>query len=245
MGKPLDYNPIALNYSKTRSAVPWVTEPLMNAVTDFPAGSGILEIGCGTGNYIIELSNALPAYNYYGFDLSEEMLKVARSRSDKVNFIRGDAEMVFPFYGAEFNLCFAVDVIHHIVDIKNFFTETSRCLKPNGEFILVTDLEENMKKRSLSKFFPEILNVEMERYPSLELIISSAANAGFHHACTRLAEGYRDIDEEFFDSVKNKCSSSMRLITDEQHKKGLERILVAKEKGEKWFSSYSILKFIK
>jgi SAM-dependent methyltransferase len=245
MGKPFDYNPIALNYSKTRSSVQWVIEPLNNAVKDLPADSGILDIGCGTGNYIIELSNTLHGYDYYGFDISDKMLKVARSRSDSVKFLNGDAEKAFPFKDGIFYLCFAVDVIHHIVDIRNIFSEIFRCLKTKGKFILVTDLEENIKKRSLSKFFPEILNVEMERYPSLELIISSAGHAGLHHACTILAEGYRNIDDEFIESVKRKCSSSMRLITDEQHQKGLERIRIAKEKGEKWFSSYSVMNFIK
>lgn len=245
MGKPFDYDPIALNYSKTRFTVSWVTEPLVTELKKLPIGSNILEIGCGTGNYVIELFNILSVHNYYGFDLSEEMLKAARSRSGKVNFLKGDAEKAFPFNDDFFILCFAVDVIHHIVDLQNFFNEIYRCLKPKGEFILVTDLEENMKKRSLSKFFPEILKVEMDRYPAADLILKSAKHAGLAHIRTELAEGFQKIDDEFIKRVKSKCSSSMRLITDEQHRKGLERITEAKAKGGKWLSSYSILIFKK
>ncbi|MFI5144767.1 MAG: hypothetical protein ACHQJ4_04160 [Ignavibacteria bacterium] len=75
--------------------------------------------------------------------------------------------------------------------------------------------------------------------------MTGTGHAGLHHISTSLAEGYRNIDDEFIERVKRKCSSSMQLITDEQHQKGLERIRIAKEKGEKWFSSYSVLKFIK
>lgn len=245
MGKPLDYNPIALNYSKTRFAVPWVIEPLVGYTAIMGSGSAILEIGCGTGNYIIELSGRIHHNRYFGFDVSEEMLKVASSRSKEVKFIKGDAEHSFPFSDSGIEMCFAVDVIHHIVNLQNFFNEIFRCLKPDGGFILVTDLEENMKKRSLSKFFPEILQVELNRYPSYEQIIECSKNSGMQIQKIVNAEGYHDINEEFLIRVRSKCSSSMRLIPDDAHKRGIDMLLEAKKRGEKWFSSYTVIIFKK
>jgi ubiquinone/menaquinone biosynthesis C-methylase UbiE len=245
MGKPFDYNPIALNYSKTREAVPWVLEPLINHISRLSPNSKILEIGCGTGNYVIGLASSVTQYKYYGFDISVEMLKIAKTRSVVVNFVSGDAENVFPFEDEHFDFCFAVDIIHHIINIENFFNETSRCLSRKGKFILVTDLEENIHARSLSKFFPEILQVELDRYPSYDSIMYEAKQAGLNLKASQLAEGFRDINDDFIDKVKSKCSSSMRLIPDEAQKRGVERLLIAKIAGEKWFSSYTILIFEK
>lgn len=245
MGKPFDYNSIASNYSKTRMAVPWVLEPLREQIKKLKINSKILEIGCGTGNYIIEVSELLKEYQYFGFDKSDEMLNIAKSRSSRIVFEKADAEGKFLYENKVFDFCFAVDVIHHIVNIQNFFNEAHRCLKLNSSFYLVTDLEENIRKRSLSKFFPEILQVELDRYPSLDSIKKSAGNSGFNLFQIIPAEGYSDINDDFIEKVKSKCSSSMRLITDEQHKRGVERLLKAKESGEKWFSTYSIHVFNK
>lgn len=245
MGIPFNYDPFAPIYQKTRTAVKWVLDPLNALVKDLPVQSNILEIGCGTGNYIIELSGTFPDHKYSGFDISDEMLRIAKNRSNKINFEKVDAEKNFPNKGIIFDFCFAVDVIHHIVNIQNFFTETYKCLKQNCLFALVTDLEKNIRGRSLSKYFPEILKVELERYPSFDLIKSSAFNAGFSLSEIIPAEGYRGIDDDFIDKVKSKCSSSMRLITDEEHNRGVERLNKAKSSGEKWFSTYSILVFNK
>ena len=205
----------------------------------------MLEIGCGTGNYIIDLSKLVSGNNYFGFDISDEMLNIAKSRSNVVEFKIGDAEKVFPYGSSCFNCAFAVDVIHHIVNIENFFKETARCLKPKCSFLLVTDLENNIKNRSLSKFFPEILQVELDRYPTFESLKKFSLKSGLFLDKIIKAEGYREIDDEFIEKVKRKCSSSMRLISNEAHSLGIERLIIAQKNREKWFSTYSILKFEK
>ena len=43
-----------------------------------PAGSPVLEIGCGTGRNLISAAHAYPQARFFGLDISEEMLKTAR-----------------------------------------------------------------------------------------------------------------------------------------------------------------------
>ena len=135
MGKPLDYNAFAQTYAETRTAVPWVFKPLLREIEKLHQSSVILEIGCGTGNYIIELSEKLTGNIYNGFDLSEDMLKAANSRTDKIEFKTGDADSKFPYPANFCELAFAVDVVHHIVNYYIFFKESKRVLKPNGLLI--------------------------------------------------------------------------------------------------------------
>jgi ubiquinone/menaquinone biosynthesis C-methylase UbiE len=86
VGKPLDYNVFAQTYAETRSAVTWVTEPLLREFEKLQHPSVILEIGCGTGNYIINIYERLPGNIYKGFDISKEMLKAAKTKTDKIEF---------------------------------------------------------------------------------------------------------------------------------------------------------------
>jgi ubiquinone/menaquinone biosynthesis C-methylase UbiE len=73
------------------------------------AVSKVLEVGCGTGNYIVALES-LVGYSCWGIDQSEQMLFKARERSGKISFQLGKAERL-DFPQDFFDLVFSVDVI--------------------------------------------------------------------------------------------------------------------------------------
>lgn len=245
MGKFQNYDDYASEYAHTRYAFNWILEPLIKEASVLPVGSTIAEIGCGTGNYIIALSKELPGYSYKAFDISNEMLNIAKSRSDVIEFKIGNADVSFPYPNNSFNFSFSVDVIHHIENIKVFFNEVGRISKPGSLFILVTDSEENIRKRSLSKYFLEILEIELQRYPPIKELEETAKDFGMKLLETKEAEGLIDLDDNFVSSLERKCASSMRLISEQKHRKGMDKIKEGKKKGEKWLSSYSVLKFRK
>lgn len=80
----MDYDDYAKHYAHTRWAVPWIVGPLIAEAGGLPRGARIVEVGCGTGNYVIALSQAVPQYAYGGFDRSDEMLAVARQRWGRI-----------------------------------------------------------------------------------------------------------------------------------------------------------------
>ena len=245
MGKPMDYNDFAKTYAETRSAFPHITEILVNEFRKLKSPFVIVEIGCGTGNYIIELSGSLPGNIYKGFDLSTEMLKIAKSRTDKIEFIQANADKKFPYPDSLADAAFLVDVIHHIVDYNIFFGECKRILKTKGILIIITDTENDFYKRSGTKFFPETLRVELERYPTLEELNKFAFTNSLIIRRTEHSEKASDIDDDLISKIEKKRSSSLRLISESAFLEGLNRIRNAKLKGEKWFSSYTILKYQK
>jgi S-adenosylmethionine-diacylgycerolhomoserine-N-methlytransferase len=61
------------------------------------AGDTVLEMGCGTGRNLISVARAYPDCQLYGFDISEEMLKTAKSTvaraglTERIHLVQGDA----------------------------------------------------------------------------------------------------------------------------------------------------------
>ena len=243
----MDYDVYAEKYAQTRWALPWIANPLVSEAKHLPRQSTIVEIGCGTANYIIAISKEFEQLHYKAFDISEEMLRVARSRSNDINieFQIGNAESRFPYRDQECDMMFTVDVIHHIAALDIFFAEALRVLKPGGRLLIVTDSEENIRRRSLTKFFPEILQIELDRYPKLEELNQSAEVAGFIIHSSEKMEGHIDFTDDFISALEKKCASAMRIISQEAHKRGLSRVKVAQKKGEAWFSCYTLLKYDK
>ncbi len=245
MGKPMDYDSFAAVYSETRSAHKGIAQVLIDELKSLNSKAEIIEIGCGTGNYIIELTKVFPDNIYRGFDISREMLKIAKSRTDMVEFIQANADVNFPYKDAAADGAFLVDVIHHIVEYNIFFNECSRILKPGAMLIIVTDTEDDFYKRSGIKYFPETLRIELERYPTSYELNHYAGSSGFSPVYSKHLVNEFEIDDKLVSAIEKKRSSSLRLIPEEVFREGLKRVRMAKSEGEKWLSSYTILKYQK
>lgn len=240
---PTDYDGYAPTYAWARSAVPWVIDPLAAIVAGLPSGSTVLEIGCGTGNYIHAFSTRRPDLGYVGFDLSEQMLREARSRAGSALFLCGDATRAFPCADSICGLAFSVDVVHHLDHLPTFFAESARVLAADGQLVIVTDSERTWEHRSLTTFFPELMPIEIARYPLLSEMHADAAAAGLRLVEAEIIKGRIPLTDEFLAQLGAKCSSAMRLITDEQHRTGMARVRDAQNRGEQWVSCYEMLRY--
>jgi SAM-dependent methyltransferase len=245
MAQRLDYDRFAETYAATRSAVPWILEPLLQAARQIDAGATVAEIGCGTGNYIRALAEAVGDREFVGFDVTEEMLALARRFPSVVRFLHGDAEQRFPLDDASCRLAFAVDVVHHLEAFDIFFSEAARSLAAGGRLLIVTDSEENIRTRSLTTFFPEVLEIELARYPAIAVLERRAARAGLRLHRTEFAEGRVALIDDFIAKLDRGCSSGLRLISREAQRAGIARLLKAAKHGDAWHSCYSILYFEK
>ena len=241
----MDYDAFAPTYAWSRRPHSWVLRPLVEFVDRLPANTAVLEIGCGTGNYIRTLAASRLDFACVGFDLSGPMLREARAFGSRVGFVRGDAARAFPFADQSFHLAFAVDVVHHIDDLRRLFAEAYRTLHPDGRLILFTDSEDTLKRRSLTTFFPTILAVELARYPRILSLNKEANRSGFRLLRQGSATGSVPLDDAFVNSLAARCASSMRLITSAEHKQGMARVRRARERGESWFSCYDVLEYVR
>ena len=107
----IDYGRIAREYALHRKIHPEVLRDLL-AESGIHGGSSVLEVGCGTGNYIAAVESAISC-SCWGIDPSSEMLAEASERPGSVTFQAGRGKQL-EFSTSFFDLVFSVDVIHHL-----------------------------------------------------------------------------------------------------------------------------------
>jgi ubiquinone/menaquinone biosynthesis C-methylase UbiE len=232
------YAEIAPDYARHRRVHPEVFRQLV-ATAPIQASTRLLEAGCGTGNYICALSEAVSC-PCWAVDPSEQMLAQARPRSSTVQFLRGQAEQL-EFSSAFFDVVFSVDVVHHIGDRRRAFAEAWRVVRPGGRLCIVTDSEEILRTRQpQSKYFPETVAVELARYPSIPTLRGELAEAGFGQLTEAEVE-YRTLLPDL-KPYRAQVFSSLRLISKEAFARGMAELERDFQSGPvPWISRYLML----
>lgn len=112
----------------------------LNLIEKTP-GQKVLDAGCGNG--IVGVNVLRKGYDWYGFDISGEMVKRARDLlrdegQDPDRAFSGDVyHMAFP--DRTFDTVLLLGVLQHLPDHEQIFSEIHRVLKPEGELIVSLD----------------------------------------------------------------------------------------------------------
>ncbi|HEX6447655.1 MAG TPA: class I SAM-dependent methyltransferase [Streptosporangiales bacterium] len=97
-----------------------------------------LELGCGTGFFLLNLKQAGVLDEGHVTDISPGMVEAARRNAAELGFeIDGrvaDAETI-PYDDDTFDLVVGHAVLHHIPDVERAIREVVRVLKPGGRFV--------------------------------------------------------------------------------------------------------------
>lgn len=214
----VDYDKIASDYVQHRQVHPEVLKRLVS--TGNPSrNSKVLEVGCGTGNYILAMKR-LVGSQCWGVDPSQGMLARARSRSGGIYLHLGRAEDMC-LRSDCFDLVFSVDVIHHIEDRPACFQEAYRVLASGGKVCTVTDSEWIIRHRwPLAGYFPETVEPELERYPRISELRGLMEQAGF----SRMNEESVEFPYQLTDiqAYRDKAFSALHLIPKDAFRRGVE-----------------------
>jgi SAM-dependent methyltransferase len=119
---------ISITYKGAKSSYP---EKFCKYIfSDFSKDSKILDVGCGNGDFTLEISKL--GFGVYGIDIGEE-----NKLGDK--FVKVDLQNgTYPFSDNSFDVVFSKSVIEHMRHPDFLFDEVSRILKPHGVFICLT-----------------------------------------------------------------------------------------------------------
>lgn len=109
--------------------------------------SKILDVGCGTGDFSLQIQRYVKDADVFGIDLLEDMLQKAMEKV-KIRAIAGNA-CFLPFVSHSFDGITLGFVLRHI-PIQGFIKEAMRVLKPGGKLII---LELSFPKSSVIRFF--------------------------------------------------------------------------------------------
>lgn len=211
---------VAAAYARNRTAMPAVVGALLDGA-QMTCRSRVLEIGCGTGNYIHAISEATGS-TCYGLDRSEAMLRHARASCGHGGFLRGDATQL-AFSDESFDLVFSVDVIHHIAARAHYFAETYRVLRPRGWVCTMTCSEDLLRDYLvLSRYFPDTVPINIARYPSVSALRASMTRAGFRDVSEVIVSDFVEVTDS--SRYADKAYSVLHRISEDAFKRGLARL---------------------
>ncbi|KAB8163311.1 methyltransferase domain-containing protein [Streptomyces sp. 3MP-14] len=115
---------------------------LLHAGTHYPAGSGVLEIGCGVGAQTVHLVRRSPEARLMAVDRSAESLAAARARVAEhapgalVEWRQADL-FDLPFAEGEFDHVFVCFVLEHLSDPIAGLERLRRVLRPGGSLTVI------------------------------------------------------------------------------------------------------------
>jgi len=114
---------------------------LLNGDTRYPAGSLVLEAGCGVGAQTVILARNSPQARFVSIDVSAESLahaeaRVRRAGIDTVVFHEADI-FDLPFPRQSFDHVFACFVLEHLADPGRALSRLRSCLKPGGTLTVI------------------------------------------------------------------------------------------------------------
>lgn len=217
----------AASYAKHRGVWPEILQPLLlNSAID--RESRILEVGCGTGNYIIAVQ-AIAGCEAHGIDISEEMLAHAKRRDAPVNFAVGSAEYL-DFPDGILDLVFSVDVTHHLGSPADHYREAHRALALGGRVLTVTRSEDMLESSAVTaRYFPETVASNLTRYPSADALRGQISDAGFDKVET--IEVSHSVEVTNAALYASKARSTLHMIPEDAFQRGLAALERDLKKG--------------
>ena len=97
------------------------------------AGRRVLDIGCGKGRFLRVLREQEPGAEYWGLDLSAEMLRFV---PPEIHTRQGSMTEL-PFEDGFFDAAYATESIEHAVEIARAIAEMCRVVKPGGRLAII------------------------------------------------------------------------------------------------------------
>ncbi len=101
----------------------------------------VVDLGCGNGQLLEEVSRAFPGVRLHGIDLSEHQIEDNKSRQPGISWAVSNLEQPLPQVapGKRFDLAVASELIEHMDNPANLLANCRELLKPEtGRLVLST-----------------------------------------------------------------------------------------------------------
>lgn len=228
----IKYDKIGTDYNLTRKADKHLTEQLLQHLKPIKTGK-YLDIGCGTGNYTIELNKK--GFQFIGIDPSKQMLEKAKQKSKEIDWIIGSSENV-ELPSNYVDGIIGTLTIHHWDSLKAGFSELSKVLKPNGRIVIFTSTPKQMEGYWLNHYFPKMLSDSIAQMPTMESIRDAISDSAIELIETQKYFVKPDLQDQFLycgkqnpelyfnDKIRHGISSFSALSNQTEVEQGLIKL---------------------
>jgi SAM-dependent methyltransferase len=118
-----------------------------------PRGSRAIDVGCGEGKHSVRLAEGF-GFDVVGIDPVPRHLELAQVRSGDLRFELGSAEAL-PVEDGSFDLVWCRDVLVHVRDLRQAYSEFHRVLRPGGRALVYQMFgTERLEPREAGWFWP-------------------------------------------------------------------------------------------
>lgn len=114
-------------------------------IENIPAGSRVIDIGCGNGALAYDIANNLTNTTIYGIDLVQGNIETANSKfkRDNITYVHGDALQDLP--NADFDVIVLSNVLEHIENRIEFLIELNTKYHPQKFLIRIPVFERDWR----------------------------------------------------------------------------------------------------
>jgi 2-polyprenyl-3-methyl-5-hydroxy-6-metoxy-1,4-benzoquinol methylase len=99
-------------------------------ISMFSKGGRLLDIGCGTGNFLKVVKHYFPQWTPYGIDINQNNIKFCKQNVNAVFKLSSIEKIIFS--DKYFSVVTCIDIIEHVNDFNKALKEISRVLSNNG-----------------------------------------------------------------------------------------------------------------
>ncbi len=138
------------------------------AAMDRYAFKSVLDIGCGTGNMLLQILGR-HAVEAAGIDLSDKMLDIAKERMGTAADLRkGDSEHL-PWENGKFDMVICTDSFHHYPNPKAVLREMGRVLAKGGKVVVADPWLPSPFRQIANIFMPFGKDGDIKMYSEREM----------------------------------------------------------------------------
>jgi ubiquinone/menaquinone biosynthesis C-methylase UbiE len=230
-----DYSSIASYYDKGRPISEqnidlWLG--LVARLSRMPEGSRVLDLGCGTGRFSVPMATRLH-FQVTGADSSEEMLGKAREK-DTARLVKWDLmdaqRLKYP--DDSFDGVFMSHLLHHVDYPRQVLSECRRVLASPGVVLIRYGAIEQIRNDVEHTFFPEVLDIDTSRTPTVKIVEGWLAEAGFQNIISQeIVQKTFETSAAHLDMAKLKGTSVLSMLSPESFEKGIRDLTKYIEKN--------------
>ncbi|GLO65485.1 MULTISPECIES: class I SAM-dependent methyltransferase [Oceanobacillus] len=223
------------SYSNRAVDLTWIEK--LQSFIESPQNKVAVDMGCGGGLYTKVLAD-LGFKEIYGIDFSDAMLTSASNNYHhlkQTHFLKGTA-YTSGLKSSSIDFYLQRAVLHHLSEPEAAFMEAARILR-NGGIIFIQDrtIEDCLIPGSTSHLrgylyydFPELIEIEKQRRPTISETIGQLKTAGFteikYMNLWEVRKQYASFQELRKDIQSRKGRSILHELTDDEIKLWIQKL---------------------